>query len=134
MTHTFSEWLNHYADATGLTDTATGNLSQDRTLIVHDVICTFVHPCGDQHELAVVLLDAGKISTAAAKEFAEIALSRNLENFLLGAPLFFVNPSSGYLVLGQKFEFAKIDPLSFAPLLDTLAQQAKSWRDEGSAA
>ncbi|KUY85858.1 hypothetical protein WI25_34830 [Burkholderia cepacia] len=132
MVHTFHLWLRHYADAMCLADH--GDLGRDRTLIVHDVICTFVHPCGDQHEIAVVLIDAGRISTAVENDLARLALSRNLENFLLGAPLFFVNPSSQHLVLGQRFEFAKIDPPTFAPLLDALALQAKVWRDGRSVA
>ncbi|MCP3472307.1 CesT family type III secretion system chaperone [Bradyrhizobium sp. CCGUVB1N3] len=74
-----------------------------------------------------MLLDAGMISTAAEHDLVGLALSRNLENFLLGAPLFFVNPSSQHLVLGQRFDFAQIDPPTFAPLLDALALQAKAW-------
>ncbi len=79
--------------------------------------------------MAAVLLDVGMISTVAENDLVGLALSRNLENFLLGAPLFFVNPSSQHLVLGQKFEFAQIDPPTYAPLLDALALQAKAWRD-----
>lgn len=132
MAPIFSEWLAHYADAMSLTDT--GDLARDRTLIVHGVICTFVHPCNDQQDTAAVLLDAGNIATAADSDRAAQALTRNLENFLLGAPLFFINPSSQHLVLSQKFGFREIDPGRFAPLLEALALQAKTWRDERSAA
>jgi Tir chaperone protein (CesT) family len=132
MARTFSQWLGDYSDAMGLDDV--GRFTRDRTLVAHDIICTFVHPCGDLHDIAAVLLDVGMISTVAKRDLVELALSRNLENFLLGAPLFFVNPSSQHLVLGQKFEFAQIDPPTFAPLLDALALQAKAWRDGGSAA
>ncbi|WP_314962678.1 hypothetical protein [Bradyrhizobium cosmicum] len=127
MARTFSKWLSHYSNAMGLDDV--DEFIRDRTLIVHDIICTFVHPCGDQHDMAAVLLDVGMISTVAENDLVGLALSRNLENFLLGAPLFFVNPSSQHLVLGQKFEFAQIDPPTYAPLLDALALQAKAWRD-----
>ncbi|MGY3613826.1 hypothetical protein [Bradyrhizobium sp. USDA 10063] len=132
MTRTFSQWLGHYSTAMSLDDVY--DFARDRTLIVHDIICTFVHPCGDQHDTAAVLLDAGEISAIAEHDLVGLALSRNLENFLVGAPLFFVNPSSQHLVLGQKFEFAKIDPPTFAPLLDALALQAKVWRDGQNAA
>ncbi|WP_420965361.1 hypothetical protein [Bradyrhizobium sp. B120] len=132
MTRTFSQWLSHYSTAMSLDDV--GDFARDRTLIVHDIICTFVHPCGDRYDMAAVLLDAGKVSTVAEHDLVGLALSRNLENFLLGAPLFFVNPSSQHLILGQKFEFAQIDPPTFAPLLDALALQAKAWRDGQSAA
>ncbi|KRR09688.1 hypothetical protein [Bradyrhizobium valentinum] len=132
MARTFSQWLSHYSTAMSLDDV--GDFVRDRTLIVHDIVCTFVHPCGDQHDMAAVLLDAGMVSTVAKHDLVGLALSRNLENFLLGAPLFFVNPSSQHLVLGQKFEFAQIDPPTFAPLLDALALQAKAWRDGRGAA
>lgn len=127
MARTFSQWLSHYANAMDLSDV--GDFARDRTLIVHDVVSTFVHPCGDQHDIAAVLLDAGKNSTIEKHDLVELALSRNLANFLLGAPLFFVNPSTQHLILGQKFEFAQFDPLSFAPLLDALALQTRAWRD-----
>lgn len=90
MARTFSQWLGDYSDAMGLDDV--GRFTRDRTLIVHDVICTFVHPCGDLHDIAAVLLDAGMISTVAKHDLVELALSRNLENFLLGAPLFLRQP------------------------------------------
>ncbi|MGY3532258.1 hypothetical protein [Bradyrhizobium sp. USDA 4452] len=133
MTRTFSQWLGDCANAMGLDDDV-GDFARDRTLVVHDTICTFVHPCGDQHDIAAVLLDAGLPSTASDHDLIGLALSRNLSNFLLGAPLFFVNPASQHLVLGQKFEFVQIDPPSFAPLLNALALQAKAWRDRRSAA
>ncbi|MCP3463131.1 CesT family type III secretion system chaperone [Bradyrhizobium sp. CCGUVB23] len=132
MARTFFQWLSHYSDVMSLDDV--GDFARDRTLIVHDVVCTFVHPCGELHDIAAVLLDAGMVSTVAEHDLVRLALSRNLENFLLGAPLFFVNPSSRHLVLGQKFEFAQIDPPTFAPLLDALALQAKAWRDGRSGA
>lgn len=132
MACNFSQWLDDCSQAMGPGDV--GHCMRDRTLIVHDVICTFVHPCGEDLDVAAVLLDAGMISTLPEHDLAELALSRNLENFLLGAPLFFVNPSSQHLVLGQKFEFAQIDARAFAPLLDALALQAQAWRDGRDAA
>ncbi|MGY4403887.1 hypothetical protein [Bradyrhizobium sp. USDA 3315] len=132
MACTFSQWLRHYSSAMNLDDV--GDFARDRTLIVHDIVCTFVHPCGDQDDLAAVLLDAGMISRATEHDLVGLALSRNLENFLLGASLFFVNPSNQHLVLGQKFEFVQIAPPMFAPLLDALALRAKTWRDGQKAA
>lgn len=132
MTQTFSEWLTHYAQAMCLKDA--GTLADDRTLIVYDVVCTFVHPCDAQYDMAAVLLDAGAISTAADDELAHTALSRNLENFLLGAPQFFINPDSRHLVLAQKFAFADTDPTTFSPVLEALALQAKAWQDARSSA
>ena len=131
MACAFSQWLSHYSSTMKLDDV--GHFARERTLIVHDIVCTFIHPCGDRHDLAAVLLDAGLLSTAAEHDLVGRALSRNLENFLLGAPLFFVNPLSQHLILGQKFEFAQIAPPTFAPLLDALAVQAKAWRDGRSA-
>lgn len=132
MALNFSEWLTRYAEAAGIS--TTGDLVEERTLIVQGVVCTFVHPCNDQQDMAVVLLDAGEIATAAAEELAHTALSRNLENFLLGAPQFFINPASRHLVMGQKFAYSLIDPLLFAPSLEALALQAKAWHGERSAA
>lgn len=132
MACNFSQWLDDCCHVVGLDDV--GHFMRDRTLIVHDIICTFVHPCGNHLDIAAVLLDAGMISTVTEHDLAGLALSRNLENFLLGAPLFFVNPSSHHLILGQKFEFAQIDARSFAPLLDALALEAQAWRDGRSAA
>ncbi|MBB4383383.1 hypothetical protein [Bradyrhizobium sp. SBR1B] len=132
MAFTFPQWLGDCLDAMDLNDL--GRLMQDRTLIVRDIICTFVHPCGDSHDLAAILLDTGIVLSADKYDVVGLALSRNLENFLLGAPLFFVNPSSQHLVLGQKFEFEQIAASTFAPLLDALALQAKAWRDRGEPA
>lgn len=84
MACNFSQWLDDCSHVMGLEDV--GHLMRDRTLIVHDIICTFVHPCGNHLDMAAVLLDAGMISTVTEHDLAGVALSRNLENFLRVRP------------------------------------------------
>lgn len=127
MTLPFDCWLTEFASVLQLADAA--ELSQQRTLLVNDVICTFVPPCSTDFDVATLLIDAGEISDVHKKQLAELALSRNLENFLLCAPLFFVNPASQHLVIGQKFEFIRLAPAAFVPLVTALVWQAQAWRE-----
>lgn len=124
----FVQWLGQLAGAMRLE--ASGELVRERTMVVNEAVCTFVHPCCERDDLAAVLIDAGVACTGVGREVAETALSRNLENFLSGAPLFFVNPSSRHLVLGQKFEYGNLDVAQFAQLVGALALQASAWQQK----
>ena len=128
----FSNWLQHFAAAIGLQDTA--NLHREKTLQVHGVTCTFVAPPDDHQDHFVSLVDAGALSLPADNEIALLALTRNFENFLLGAPMFLLNPDSRHLVMGQRFPMARFTPDSFAPILEGLALQALAWQARGASA
>lgn len=126
MSNRFSDWLQCYAKVVGVNDLAC--LEQERSLLVHNVICTFVSPVGDRQDVAAVLVDAGRLCIPDDNEKAEAALARNMENFLTGAPVFLTNPDTKRLVIGQKFIFSDIDPLPFSSVLEGLALQALAWQ------
>jgi hypothetical protein len=128
----FSNWLQRFAAAMGLQDTA--NLHLEKTMQVHGVICTFVAPSHDRQDHFAVLVDAGALSFPADNRIVRLALTRNFENFLHGAPMFLLNPDSKHLVIGQRFSMARFTPHSFAPLLEGLALQALAWRARGASA
>jgi hypothetical protein len=122
----FSHWFDQLMAEMGLPDSV--GLTKDKSIIVHGVICTFVHPVGACDELATVLLDAGKMDLPRDTDYLLSALGRNLENFLMGSPLFILNAESQHLVIGQQFRFSSIPQATFVGLLDSLALQALAWQ------
>ena len=128
----FSNWLQHFAAAIGLQDAP--QLHLERTVQVHGVVCTLVPPPDDRQDSFTVLVDAGALNLPADNEIAELALVRNFENFLLGAPLFLLNPESRHLVIGQSFPMARFAPDAFASILQALAMQALAWQRRGASA
>jgi hypothetical protein len=124
----FSTWLHQFAAETGIKNSL--NIHEEKSILVHGVICTFVHPVGSKDDTAAVLLDAGKLEQPGDNDYLLMALGRNLENFLMGSPLFFINTESQHLVIGQQFQFAQVPPASFGSLLDSLALQAAAWQQK----
>jgi hypothetical protein len=126
ITPALAQWLEQLSRSLGIDDA--GSFLRERTLLVHGVICTFVAtPTGlDQ---VTVLLDAGNLDLPKDDRVLATVASRNLDNFLVGAPIFLFNSESRRLLIGQKFACSDIDPMAFSPMLEGLAMQALAWQN-----
>ncbi|PUE63272.1 hypothetical protein B9Z45_00975 [Limnohabitans sp. 2KL-17] len=123
----FFDWLEKYAIFAHL-DRA--SLAQEKTLLVNNVVCTFVYPTKKNADTAIILIDAGEINISIDGALFLDAVGRNFENYLMNAPLFFFNPENDRLLIGKDFEFKHIEPEIFNTLLEALTMQALAWQQK----
>jgi hypothetical protein len=123
----FSDWLEKYAIFAHL-DRA--SFMQEKTMLVNNVVCTFVYPTNKSANTAIILIDAGEIDVTVDGALFLDAIGRNFENYLMNAPLFLFNPENGRLIIGKDFEFKYIVPQSFNLLLEALTMQALAWQQK----
>ena len=121
----FFDWLEKYAIFAQL-DRA--SFMQEKNMFVNN--CTFVYPTQKNVDTAIILIDAGEIDIAVDGELFLDAIGRNFENYLMNAPLFFLNQENNRLIIGKDFEFKHIEPEGFNLLLEALTMQALAWQQK----